>query len=358
MSKNNITIYSKNISDNIKKIKSYAENTEIIAVIKGNGYGHGLLESARACMDANVTTFALGDISEAILLRKKAFEQKLLLLFPPDIDNINEISEFNLIPTIYKIEHLELIRKVNPNIQFDLEVDTGIGRSGCKIDEVKSIMKYVKDHNLNIRAAYIHLYNNVDYKSSMQQIKQFKKVMKDYPEVYLHVGGSYTFCHGKEFLLDGIRVGLGLYGLLDTFLLDFKLKPAMEFNSFFDDIIELKKGDRLGYSTGFIAKRDTKLGLLNLGYTHGYPKVNKGFVKFGEKSCPIVGGINMMNICIDITDVDKKYIIDYAKHPVGIYSINPDESNSIMNLANLNGIIPNLYICNINTNYVEYKVMY
>lgn len=280
----------------------------------------------------------------------------MLLLFPPDKDNIHQISEFNLIPTVYKVEHLELIRKENSSIQFDLEVDTGIGRSGCKKDTVKTIMEYIEDNGLKIRAAYIHLYNNVDYRASVQQIREFKKLMKDYPDIYLHVGGSYAFCHGKEFLLDGLRVGLGLYGLLDTSLLDCKLKPAMEFNSFFDDIVELKKGEHLGYSTGFIAKRDTKLGLLNLGYTHGYPKVNKGFVKFGEKECPIVGGINMMNICIDITDVEEKNIYNYVKQPVNIYSINTNDANSVMNLANLNGIIPNLYICNLNQNYIQFKV--
>jgi len=353
--KNEVIIHSQHICDNINKIKSYIGDTEIIAVIKGDGYGHGLLESAKACRKANVTTFALGDIKEANLLRKNGFDQNLLLLFPPNIDNIDDISNLNLIPTVYKIEHLKLISRTNKDIKFDLEINTGIGRSGCDISNVEIIMQYIKDNSLNIRYAYTHLYDNADYISSVKQLEQFKEAMRNYPDVLLHIGGSYAFCHGKEFFLDGLRVGLGLYGLIDMFLLEDELKLAMEFNTFFEDIIYLKKGQHLGYSSGFIAKRDSKIGLLNLGYAYGYPKTSKGFVKFDEEFCPIVGGVNMTSFCVDVTDVNEKYIKDYNKYSVNIFSINTADKNAIMSLANLNGIIPNLYVCGINKHYIDFK---
>ena len=90
-----------------------------------------------------------------------------------------------------------------------------------------------------------------------------------------------------------------------------------------------------------------------MGYVQGYPKVNKGYVKFGNKFCKIVGGVNMLNMCIDITDVDAKYIDNFQDEKVQIYSSNCKDKNSIMNLAEINEIKPNLYTCEINDKYVN-----
>ena len=257
--KNEVIINTKLIKENINIIKKYIGNTEIIAVIKGNGYGHGLIESARICNEQNIKTFALGDIKEAVELRKKGFKQNMLLLFPPIKTNIEIISKLKLIPTVYKLEHLKLIEKIDKNIVFDLEINTGIGRSGCEIEEIDNIMKYIKEKGLKLNSAFTHLYNKADYATSLQQLKMFKDAMKDYSEVSLHIGGSYAFCYGKEFHLDGIRIGLGLYGLVDTFLIGEQLHPVMEYNTIFDDIITLKKGEHLGYMSGFTAKRKSKI---------------------------------------------------------------------------------------------------
>ena len=161
--KNEVIVDTTKMIKNIQKIKHYIGQTEIIAVIKGNGYGHGLLESAKICDQENIKTFALGDIKEAIELRASGYKQKMLLLFPPTEANIEIISELNLMPTVYKREHLELIKKYDKNIAFDLEVDTGIGRSGCKIQDLANMMKFIKHNKLNINAAFTHLYNKTDY---------------------------------------------------------------------------------------------------------------------------------------------------------------------------------------------------
>lgn len=351
--KNEVIIDTEAIKHNIEIIKKNIGKAKIIAVIKGNGYGHGIIESAKICDEQNIDTFALGDIKEAIELRKNGFEQDMLLLFPPINSNINIISKLKLRPTIYKMEHLKLIEKVDKKIEFDLEINTGIGRSGCNVEEVNILMDYIKKNNLNIKCAYTHLYNKADYYTSLQQLNIFKNSMKDYPEVQLHIGGGYAFCYGKEFQLDGIRVGLGLYGLIDTFLINEKLYPAMEYNTFFDDILTLEKGEHLGYMSGFVARRKTKIGVLNMGYIQGYPKVEKGYVYFGNKFCKIVGGVNMQNMCVDVTDVEKSFIENFENEKVNIYSRNYDDKNYVMNLAEMNGIKPNLYVCGINDKYVE-----
>lgn len=353
--KNEVIINTKLIKENINIIKKYIGNTEIIAVIKGNGYGHGLIESARICNEQNIKTFALGDIKEAVELRKKGFKQNMLLLFPPIKTNIEIISKLKLIPTVYKLEHLKLIEKIDKNIVFDLEINTGIGRSGCEIEEIDNIMKYIKEKGLKLNSAFTHLYNKADYATSLQQLKMFKDAMKDYSEVSLHIGGSYAFCYGKEFHLDGIRIGLGLYGLVDTFLIGEQLHPVMEYNTIFDDIITLKKGEHLGYMSGFTAKRKSKIGVLNMGYIQGYPKVDRGYVYFGNKFCKIVGGVNMQNMCVDVTDVENRFIENFEDEKVNIYSTKCEDKNYIMNLAEMNNIKPNLYVCGINDKYVNRK---
>lgn len=353
MNNTEVIIYLENIRYNLRNIKKKIDKTEIIAVIKGDAYSHGILEVARICIEEGIKKFCVGSLEEAILLRENGIEaQTILLLLPPNKENIDDIIKYNISPTVYKLEHLYLIKNKNINLPFEIEIDTGIGRSGCREEKFYNIINYIKINKMNLKAIYTHLYNKDNYDDCIKQLNEFKSYKCCIKDVKYHIGGAYALCYGKDFLLDELRVGIGMYGLANMTLAGCNLKPALELNSKICDIININKGQRIGYNKNeFVFKRDSRLALLNFGYSNGYPSIEKNIVKVKNQFCEIVGGINMMNCCIDITDVKDVNIGDW----VNIYSIDSEDMNSILQLSRINDIKPGKFIYGLNQSYFERK---
>lgn len=347
---NKAIIYNNNIRHNIREIKNKIGKTDIIGVIKGDAYGHGIINVAKICVDEGINKFCVGSIEEGIALRKIGIDKDILLLLPVSKDNIEKLIEYNITPTVYEIKHLKLINEHKNNLQIEIEIDTGIGRSGCKNEMFYNMIEFIKKNNMNLRAIYTHLYDKNNYSNCIKQLEEFKKYKCDIEGVKYHIGGAYALCYGKEFLLDEIRLGIGLYGLADMTRGGCNLKPALELNSKICDIVKVKEGDRIGYHNNeIIFSKDSKLALLNIGYTHGYPNIGNPKVKVKEKFCNIIGGINMMNCCVDISDVEEVKVGDW----VNIYSTNVNDENSILNLSKLNNIKPGIFVYSLNSLYID-----
>ena len=348
---NKAIVYLENIRYNIRNIKNQIGKTDIIGVIKGDAYSHGILEVANVCIEEGINKLCVGSIEEAIFLRENGIkEQKILLLLPPTEDNIDSLIKYNITPTVYSLKHLELIKKKDKKIDIEIEIDTGIGRSGCKKEEFYDIIRFIKDNNINLKAIYTHLYNKNNYEVSLKQLNEFKQYKCDIQDVKYHIGGAYALCYGQDFLLDEIRLGIGLYGLADMSLGGCNLKPVLELNSRICDIIQVKKGQRIGYNNNeVIFERESKLAMLNLGYSYGYPNLKRGIVKVNGKYCEILGGINMMNLCVDITDVEDVKVGDW----VNIYSINNTDKNSILELSRINNLKPGIFVYGLNSQYIN-----
>lgn len=347
---NKAIIYNNNIRHNIREIKSKIGKTNIIGVIKGDAYGHGIVDVAKICVEEGINKFCVGSIEEGITLREIGIDKEILLLLPPSRDNIKKLIEYNLTPTVYNISHLILINVNKFKLPIEIEIDTGIGRSGCKNEMFYKMIEYIKENNMNLRAIYTHLYDKNNYYNCKNQLDEFKKYKCDIEGVKYHIGGAYAICHGSEFLLDEIRLGIGLFGLADMTAIGCNLKPVLELKSKICDIIDLKKGDRIGYHKNeIIFKNDCKLAILNIGYTHGYPNIKYPKAKVNNKVCDIIGGINMMNCCVDISGIEDVNIGDW----VDIYSINENDQNNILNLSELNNIKPGIFVYGLNSLYID-----
>ncbi len=136
-------VYSENIRQNLRNIQKKIGRTEISAVIKGDAYSHGLLAVARICAEEGIRKLCVGSVDEAVLLRRNGIEaQAILLLLPPNKENIEELIRYRICPTVYKPEHLELINRTDHSLPFEIEIDTGIGRSGCRKETFYTMLDY------------------------------------------------------------------------------------------------------------------------------------------------------------------------------------------------------------------------
>ena len=132
------------------------------------------------------------------------------------------------------------------------------------------MIHFIEINKMNLKAIYTHLYDKSNYCKCLKQLNEFKKYKYDISDVKYHIGGAYSLCYGKDFLLDELRVGIGIFGLVDMTIAGCALKPTLELNTKICDIINIEKGQRIGYNNNeFIFKRDSKLALLNFGFSIG-----------------------------------------------------------------------------------------
>lgn len=333
---------------NVQCIKSVIGDVHIIAVVKGNAYGHGIKEVASILFNLGVSKFCVSSADEGAVLRKILPDVDIYMLDTISEGNYNLINSYILIPTIYNEKHVELAYKFHVK-RVQIEVNTGIGRSGCDKFECDKLYNQVVSKGICVDGVFSHLYDNRNYDTAVRQLNIFKYSCSSYKESNYHIINSGGLTLGKEFFLNGVRVGQALYGLTDLSCIGIHLKQVMTLKAKIIEIIKRNKGERIGYGEGTVFVRDTVLGVVNIGYMHGYPRHENGYVMVDGKRANIIGGINMLNMCIDLTDIDLTNI----RYEVELYSHNVETGLDLIGMSERLNTIPNTLSCGINDNYVK-----
>ncbi len=290
-------------------------------MIKNDAYGHGLIEVARALSMEGVFGFGISEIFEAQLLRKAGFIHPLILLSGFEKDWLSEIKNLRVIPTVTNFLQFEwlvdfTLRK-GITLDFHLKLETGMHRFGFPLEELeKFFIKLKENPQLQLTGVMTHLASAEKPESELyqEQVKTFKKALEfiekaGFKPKYIHYCNSAGIIFNQGFLGNLVRPGIAIYGAYPSnraraYL---KLKPVMTLKSKLVEIKILKKGQSAGYGPTFIAKRDTQLGIVPVGYGDGYPRIlgNKGFAVFRGKRVPIVGTISMKALYLDLTEIEN-----------------------------------------------------
>lgn len=298
------------LSHNLTVAKTLAPNSKVLAVIKANGYGHGISRVAQQLSHAD--GFGVASIDEALILRQKGFLHRILLL-----EGLFSKAELPLIIQ----NHLDLVVHSHYQLQWLLEftapfginvwikIDSGMNRLGFKPDEVSSII-----HKLEAspNTFHLHLMSHLasadeDHGGALnftqQQITIFERVSADYdlPKSLLNSAGIQHFSN-KAF--DWIRPGIMLYGSGQLQGLASKLKAVMQLESKVIAIKEVNMGATVGYGNSWTAQRDSVIAVIAIGYGDGYPRHAPTGTPVLIKGCRVslVGRVSMDMITVDITD--------------------------------------------------------
>lgn len=354
---NLIEISQQNLIRNYKYLSSLNKKTKIAPVLKSNAYGHGLnlvakiLDSGLRQNDkgSGIPFFCVDSLYEAYELLKAHVKTPILIMGYIQPENL----KVKKLPFSYAVSTLDVaqaISKYQPHAGVHLFVDTGMNREGVPFDELPEFLESLPEH-LNIEALMSHLASSDDLKDPLNktQIKNFQKALEIchkngvYPKwVHLQNSDGLLYTSDVSTRLGTIphrvwnvsRVGLALYGIFQ----DPHLKPVLTFKSKIIQVKKLQKGDRVGYSGTFTAKKPLTLGVLPLGYYDGVDRrlSNKGFVTADGTPCRIIGRVSMNITTIDLTKVTNVTI----GQTVTVYSSNPADPNSIANAAKLCKTIP------------------
>lgn len=308
------------LQHNFAVAKSFAGNSGIVAVIKANAYGHGVVEVARALADADM--YALASLEEAVQLREADIIKPMLLLGGfHDPQDLPEIVARSLEIVIHSQEQLEVFldSPLATPLRVWLKVDTGMHRLGLATSSVPEAMARLQSSgNVSGICLMAHFATADDPQSQFAriQLEQFELCSRD-----LIVDTS--LCNSAALInLPGarkqwVRPGIMLYGG-NPFNCEHpvtkQLKPVMTLASRLVAIRRVSKGESVGYGQRFIAQRDSLIGTVAVGYGDGYPRhaPNGTPVLICGKYAPLAGTVSMDLIGVDLTEIPEARVGDRA----------------------------------------------
>lgn len=311
-----------NLAHNVKVLKkAMPEKCELMAVVKAEAYGHRMCEIASYLNRIGVNAFAVATIDEGIKLRQCGIKGEILILGYTNPERAKELRKYDLTQTLIDYHYALLLNNQGYHIKAHIKVDTGMHRLGFDVGHAKQIMAVFVMKYINVCGIYTHLCasdsrREEDISFTKMQIERFYKMlhlleMKGIALPKIHIQSSYGLINYPELECDYARIGILLYGVLSSpcptvsgWVSD--LKPVLSLRAKVILLRAIKKGESVSYSRSFIAKRDSMIAVLPVGYADGFPRNlsdGKSYVLINGQAAPIVGKICMDQLTVDVTDI-------------------------------------------------------
>ena len=294
---------------NVAQVKKIAPESKIMAVVKANAYGHGLLAVATALTD--VDAFAVARVEEALTLRSGGVVKPILLLEGFFSPHELAILVANNIHTSVHIEQqlaeLEQAELETP-IHVWLKMDTGMHRLGIRPENCKQAIERLKNNPNVVQPARLMTHfscaDELDNDATQRQIDVFDAIVAG--EVGEHsIANSAGVLAWPSSRREWIRPGIILYGvspMIGGTAAEHNLKPVMTLTTDLIAVRELKQGETIGYGGFWTASQDTRIGVVAVGYGDGYPRMApEGTpVLINGRRVPIVGRVSMDMLTVDL----------------------------------------------------------
>lgn len=307
-----IVISSKNLKHNFLEIKRSCGGKKICLMIKANAYGHGMIK-IYDLMKGMVEFFGVSNISEAMEIKHHDPFANVLI--------VGKTSRFDLCINngisfvVDSKRHFDaLVKYIDENGSFfpakiHIKINSGMNRLGIKKRETyRYIFECCEKRNIIVEGISTHFATaGNDSEFFRQQVKKFNEYICEIPKRHLpiiHVGGSGVLGEKSlELEYDMLRVGIAMYGYGAK-----NVKPVLSLKSKIIKTTKISAGEYVGYSKGFCAENDMRIGVVPLGYGDGISRrlSNNFSVKINGKLCPAVGNICMDMFFVDISDVEVK----------------------------------------------------
>ncbi len=342
-----ILLSKNNLLYNLHQFQNKFQQLRLAPVLKSNAYGHGLIPIAKILDSENLPFFCADSFFEALVLRREGIKIKILILGFTDLENILNNKLKNVSFTITSLKQLQQIfASLKYRQYFHLEIDTGMHRQGILPTEVLETIKLIKENqNIILEGIFSHLAdadNNNNF-ATVKQIEIWNKLVEKFQQEikilkFWHLSATAGFVYENTIVANVGRSGLGLYGIVPSSLNNIIVKPVLEMRSTVSSIRKIEKGESVGYNFTFTTDRPLVIATIPAGYYEGVDRrlSNKGFVKIGDKFCPIVGIVSMNMTTVDVTSVEDVREGD----EVIVISGNSQDKNSIENIARICETIP------------------
>jgi alanine racemase len=304
------------IERNCARLAAVAGPAALCAVVKGDGYGHGAVPSARAARAGGAAWLAVATAQEARELRAAGVEGPLLILGALSAEELDVALAARADVTAWSEDFVAAIaRRVAPGappVGVHVKLDTGMGRLGTRdaadADRVAAVAAAAPGVRLAGAMTHFATADEPDRAFADEQLAAFvpwaQGVGARHPGVLVHAANSAAALAFPEARFDLVRCGVAIYGL-DPFQGDPRahgLEPALELVSYVAEVKRCAAGQSAGYGRRFVAQRDTWLGTIPVGYADGVRRglTNNADVLVAGRRVPLVGTVSMDNVTVDL----------------------------------------------------------
>ena len=300
------------IRANVALLKGKA-GVDLLAVVKADAYGHGLIPVAKAALEGGATWLGVALLEEAITLRAAGITAPILAWLVPPGSDFKSAVDHDIDIAVSSIKALDEVGAVagakRPRIH--LEVDTGMTRGGFLSEWNEIDAHHVKGVEIIGIFSHFARADEPGEPQNLEQLIRFKKMVATlesfgFTNIIRHLSNSAATLVDPASAFDMVRTGIAMYGLSpDVKTLGtsekLSLKPAMTLRAKLHLVKDVPAGSPVGYGATEITKADTKLGLVAMGYADGIPRIAKNVgVTFNGKRAPIIGRVSMDQFVVDL----------------------------------------------------------
>ncbi|MDO8495483.1 MAG: alanine racemase [bacterium] len=363
-----IEVSKATLENNVRVIRRLSQGKIIMAVVKSNAYGHGLVETAKLFLKYGADWIGTDNLNEAVALRKAKVKAPILVLGYTPVEALALAVKNKIKLTLYGEEFFKTASPHKRHIDWHLKIDSGMSRQGVLSEDLPVFIQNLKNFpDIKLEGVFTHFANADDIPRlayARTQLANFHGALAVLeanginPKI-IHAAATPAFFSLPEASFDLIRVGIGFYGLWpsDKFQESFGgfgLEPALSWKTRVVQVKKIKKGTPVGYGITEKVRRDSTIAVLPVGYYDGFFRglSSIGRVLIHEQSCKILGRVSM-NLCVaDVSAVSAVKVWDEAVliGQSGEEKITPEEiaqklgTISYEVVSRINPLLPRIYL--------------
>ena len=314
------------ISRNVEVLSKHAGSAAVMAVVKADGYGHGLLPSARAALNGGASWLGVAQLSEAMALRDNGVLAPLLSwLHVPGSDFAGAIAaDIDLsVSALWSLaEVADAARALGRTARIHLKVDTGLGRNGAFGDDWATLLSAARpleaEGLVRIAGVWSHFVyaDEPTHPTVRRQVEQFGQAVREAERAgcdleVRHIANSAATLTNPAAVFDMVRPGLAVYGLSPVPALgdpqSFGLTPAMTLSADLAITKQIPAGQGISYGHQYVTSQDTTVGLVPMGYADGIPRnaTNVGPLSLGGIRYTVAGRVCMDQFVVDLGSASR-----------------------------------------------------
>ena len=312
------------LADNARLIHALVQPAQVMAMVKSNGYGHGLEIAARAAIDGGATWLGVYTPQEALALRGAGVEARTLVLGWSPPSTHRDLVDAGVDVSVFDVEAVRSLASAaaaaGATARAHVKIDTGLHRLGALPEAVDSIAAALRAAGRSVEVAglFTHYADaGLDPEFTHEQHARFleaAEVIRPVArEALLHTSGSAAIIAHPSMHLDLVRVGIAFYGYPPV-PTPAPLRIGMHVFARVAQVRSVPKGESVGYGRTWRAPATRRIATVAIGYGQGLPRLlsSRGQMAIRGRRCPIVGRVSMDQVTLDVTDVDDVRVGDAA----------------------------------------------
>ena len=320
------------LKHNISSLKSIIKpETSILAVVKANGYGHGLLQIAKCAAQCGVDWLGVALPEEGMELREHGVSLPILVLGDISEDQCETVIKYNLTQAVPSLDTARFLNDIAQHtakrVGVHLKLDTGMGRIGLHtINDLKTAIREIQSmEGITIEGAFTHLAaadeDNPDY--TIEQLNRLQGMLRIICEAgfqlnWVHASNSAGMLMFPKTHYNMVRCGISMYGYYPSSYIEeqvnISLLPILQWETRIVYIKDLAPGSSVSYGRSYIASSSRRVATLPVGYADGYNRLlgNRASVLIHGKRAPVIGRVCMDQIMVDISYIPEASVGDQA----------------------------------------------